>query len=88
MVLAAEIKATMTRPIVLNPGEPEAPRVVLAFVQPEAPANQIYLKTQPDGGVIFYMASSLDRPLQEVFDFYAYNGFMTEAYFIKMVRAS
>ena len=76
----------MTRSITVNPGSPRSPRVFVAFAQPEAPANQIYLKTQPDGGVIFYMAASLDRPLQQIFDFYAYNGFMTEAYFVKMVR--
>ncbi|KAL8447183.1 hypothetical protein Emag_004449 [Eimeria magna] len=75
----------MTRPLQVIEGEPRSPRVFVALAQPEGPANQIYLKVQPDGGVLFYMASSLDRPLQEIFDFYAYNGYMTDAHFIKML---
>ncbi|KAL8431691.1 hypothetical protein ACSSS7_005102 [Eimeria intestinalis] len=74
----------MTRPLQVIEGEPRSPRVYVALAQPEGPTNQIYLKVQPDGGVLFYMASSLDRPLQEVFDYYAYNGYMTDAHFIKM----
>ncbi|KAL8443703.1 hypothetical protein Emed_006609 [Eimeria media] len=74
----------MTRPLQVIEGEPRSPRVFVALAQPEGPANQVYLKLQPDGGVLFYMASSLDRPLQEIFDFYAYNGYMTDTYFIKM----
>lgn len=76
----------MSRTVLVNAGEPFSPRVAVAFVRPDAPANQIYLKTQPDGGIIFYMSSSLDRPLQEIFDYYAFNGYMSETYFIKMVR--
>ncbi|OEH75196.1 hypothetical protein cyc_08285 [Cyclospora cayetanensis] len=74
----------MTRSIVLNPGEPRSPRVFVAFAQPDAPVNQVYLKVQPDGGLIIYMASSIDRSLQQVFDYYAYNGFMTACGFTKM----
>ncbi|KAL8438741.1 hypothetical protein Efla_003412 [Eimeria flavescens] len=74
----------MTQPLPVNEGEPRSPRVFVAFAQPEGPANQIYLKTQQDGGVLFYLAASLDRPLQQVFDYYAYNGFLTESLFVKM----
>ncbi|KAL8272835.1 hypothetical protein Esti_003222 [Eimeria stiedai] len=78
------LSVRMTRPLQVVEGEPRSPRVFLALAQPEGPANQVYLKVQPDGGVLFYMASSLDRPLQQVFDYYAYNGYLTEAHFIKM----
>lgn len=75
----------MAEQLFVNSGTPRSPRVPLNSVSLSAPQNQIYLKKQKGGGVICFLSASIDRPLQEVFEYYAYNGYMTANQFAAMV---